>query len=82
MTQSSSPHSVRRGRVFPEKQLSSEEKARIDAEDSVFYKLCLTHKYRKGCDEYILVIKEREEFIQCNPGQKKNLSMPIYQINA
>ncbi len=31
---------VRRGRVFPEKQLSPEEKARIKAEDAVFYKRC------------------------------------------
>jgi len=40
MTQSSSPKTVRRGRVFPEKQLSPEEKARIKAEDAVFYKRC------------------------------------------
>lgn len=40
MTQSSSPKTVRRGRVFPEKQLSLEEKARIAAEDAVFYQRC------------------------------------------
>ena len=40
MTQSSSSKTVRRGRVFPEKQLSPEEKARIKAEDAVFYKRC------------------------------------------
>ena len=40
MTQSSSHQTVRRGRVFPEKQLSPEEKARIKAEDAVFYKRC------------------------------------------
>ena len=40
MTQSSSPKTVRRGRVFPEKQLSPEEKARIKAEDAVFYQRC------------------------------------------
>lgn len=39
MTQSFSKK-VRRGRVFPEKQLSPEEKARIKAEDAVFYKRC------------------------------------------
>jgi hypothetical protein len=35
MTKSSSHHLVRRGRVFPEKQLSPEEKAIIEAEDKV-----------------------------------------------
>lgn len=40
MTQASSPQTVRRGRVFPEKQLSPEEKARIKAEDAVFYQSC------------------------------------------
>ena len=40
MTQLSSRKTVRRGRVFPEKQLSSEEKARLEAEDEVFYKGC------------------------------------------
>ncbi len=40
MTQSSSHKTVRRGRVFPEKQLSPAEKARIKAEDAVFYKRC------------------------------------------
>jgi hypothetical protein len=40
MTQLSSNHTVRRGRVFPEKQLSTDEKARIKAEDAVFYKRC------------------------------------------
>jgi hypothetical protein len=40
MTQLSSPKTVRRGRVFPEKQLSPEEKSRIKAEDAVFYKRC------------------------------------------
>ncbi len=39
MTQSSTK-TVRRGRVFPEKQLSPEEKARLKAEDEVFYKRC------------------------------------------
>ena len=40
MTQLSSSKTVRRGRVFPEKQLSPEEKARIEAEDAVFYQRC------------------------------------------
>ncbi|MBC6419719.1 MAG: hypothetical protein GDA44_13620 [Prochloron sp. SP5CPC1] len=40
MKQSSSHHLVRRGRVFPEKVLSPEEKARIEAEEAVFYKRC------------------------------------------
>jgi hypothetical protein len=40
MTQSSSHNLVRRGRVFPEKRLSPEEKARIEAEDAEFYKRC------------------------------------------
>jgi hypothetical protein len=37
MTQSSSPKTVGRGQVFPERQLSPEEKARIKAEDAMFY---------------------------------------------
>ncbi len=40
MTQLSNSKTVRRGRVFPEKQLSPEEKARIKAEDAAFYKRC------------------------------------------
>ena len=40
MTQSSSVKTVRRGRVFPEKQLSPEAKARIEAEEAVFYQRC------------------------------------------
>ena len=40
MIQSSSPKTIRRGRIFPEKQLSPEEKARIKAEDALFYKRC------------------------------------------
>jgi len=40
MTKLSSHHLVRRGRVFPEKQLAPEEKARIEAEDAVFYQRC------------------------------------------
>ena len=40
MTQLSPHHSVRRGRVFPEKQLSPAEKAKIKAEDAVFYERC------------------------------------------
>jgi hypothetical protein len=40
MTQLSNSKTVRRGRVFPEKQLSPEEKARINAEDDAFLKRC------------------------------------------
>jgi hypothetical protein len=40
MTQSSSSKMVRRGRIFPEKQLSAAEKARLEAEDAVFYQQC------------------------------------------
>ncbi|MEH2236707.1 hypothetical protein [Nostoc sp.] len=40
MTQLSSNHTPRRGRVFPERQLSPEEKARRKAEDEVFYQRC------------------------------------------
>lgn len=39
MTQLSSK-TVRRGRIFPDKQLSPEEKARLQAEDAVFYQKC------------------------------------------
>ncbi|TRU90276.1 MAG: hypothetical protein EWV76_05925 [Microcystis novacekii Mn_MB_F_20050700_S1] len=46
MTQSSSPKTVRRGRVFPEKQLSPEEKARIKAEDAVFYKQRTNYRHK------------------------------------
>ncbi|NES19111.1 MAG: hypothetical protein F6K41_09300 [Symploca sp. SIO3E6] len=40
MTQSSAPRTIRRGRVFPEKQLSPEDKARVKAEDTLFYNRC------------------------------------------
>ncbi|MHC5725281.1 MAG: hypothetical protein ACYT04_58800 [Nostoc sp.] len=40
MTQLSSNHTPRRGRVFPERQLSPEEKARRKAEDELFYQRC------------------------------------------
>ncbi|MEH1998440.1 MAG: hypothetical protein V7L00_06740 [Nostoc sp.] len=40
MTQLFSNHAPRRGRVFPERQLSPEEKARRKAEDEVFYQRC------------------------------------------
>jgi hypothetical protein len=40
MTQLSSERTPRRGRVFPEKQLSPEEKVRLKAEDEVFYNRC------------------------------------------
>jgi len=40
MTQLSSNPTPRRGRVFPERQLSTEEKARRKAEDEAFYKRC------------------------------------------
>ncbi|WP_373525638.1 hypothetical protein [Nostoc sp.] len=40
MTQLSSNHTPRRGRVFPEHQLSPEEKARRKAEDELFYQRC------------------------------------------
>lgn len=40
MTQLSSSRTPRRGRVFPEIQLSPDEKARRTAEDEVFYQRC------------------------------------------
>ncbi|MFB2922384.1 MULTISPECIES: hypothetical protein [Aerosakkonema] len=40
MTQLSSNRTARRGRVFPERQLSPEEKARRQAEDEAFAKRC------------------------------------------
>lgn len=40
MTQLSSNHTPRRGRVFPERQLSTEEKAQRQAEDKLFYQRC------------------------------------------
>jgi hypothetical protein len=40
MSQLSSNRTARRGRVFPERQLSPEEKARRKAEDEVFYRRC------------------------------------------
>lgn len=40
MTELSSNQTPRRGRVFPERQLSPEEKARRKAEDEVFYQRC------------------------------------------
>jgi hypothetical protein len=40
MTQLSSNQTPRRGRVFPERQLSPEEKARRKAEDQIFYQRC------------------------------------------
>jgi hypothetical protein len=40
MTQISYNRTPRRGRVFPELQLSAEEKARRKAEDEVFYQRC------------------------------------------
>ena len=40
MTQLSSNRTPRRGRIFPERQLSPEEKARRKAEDEVFYQRC------------------------------------------
>ncbi len=40
MAQLSSHHHIRRGRVFPEKRLSPEEKARLQAEDEAFYQCC------------------------------------------
>ena len=40
MTQLSSNHTPRRGRVFPERQLLPEEKARRKAEDELFYQRC------------------------------------------
>lgn len=40
MPQLSSNRTPRRGRIFPERQLSPEEKARRKAEDEVFYQRC------------------------------------------
>jgi hypothetical protein len=40
MAQASSHRTPRRGRVFPEQQLSPEEKARRKAKDEVFHKRC------------------------------------------
>lgn len=40
MTQLSSNHTPRRGRVFPERQLSAEDKAQRQAEDKLFYQRC------------------------------------------
>jgi hypothetical protein len=40
MTQLSSNYTPRRGRVFPEYQLSVAEKAQLKAEDEVFYQRC------------------------------------------
>ncbi len=40
MNQISSNRTARRGRVFPERQLSPEEKARRKAEDEIFYQRC------------------------------------------
>lgn len=40
MTQLSSNHTPRRGRIFPEPLLSPEEKARRKAEDEIFYQRC------------------------------------------
>lgn len=40
MTRLSSNHTPRRGRVFPKRQLSPEEKAQRKAEDEVFYQRC------------------------------------------
>ncbi|MEH1940454.1 MAG: hypothetical protein V7L01_09590 [Nostoc sp.] len=40
MTELSSDSRPHRGRVFPERQLSPEEKARRKAEDEVFYQRC------------------------------------------
>ncbi|MBW4505354.1 MAG: hypothetical protein KME64_02410 [Scytonematopsis contorta HA4267-MV1] len=42
MTQVSSSRTPRRGRVFPEIQLSPEEKAKRKADDEIFYKRCRT----------------------------------------
>ena len=39
MTQSSSK-TVRRGRIFPDQQLSPKEKAKLEVEDAVFYQKC------------------------------------------
>lgn len=40
MTPLSFSKTVQRGRVFPEKQLSSAEKTKIKAEDAAFYQCC------------------------------------------
>lgn len=40
VNQLSSNRTARRGRVFPERQLSLEEKAKRQAEDEVFYQRC------------------------------------------
>lgn len=40
MTQLSSNHTPRRGRVFPERQLSAEDKAQRQTEDKLFYQRC------------------------------------------
>jgi hypothetical protein len=40
MTQLSSNRTARRGRVFPERQLSPEEKAKLQLEDEVFAQRC------------------------------------------
>jgi hypothetical protein len=40
MTQLFSHHPPRRGRVFPERQLSAAEKAHRQAEDELFYQRC------------------------------------------
>ncbi|MCL1474392.1 hypothetical protein [Argonema antarcticum] len=40
MTQLSSHRLVRRGRIFPESQLTPEEKARREAEQEVFFQRC------------------------------------------
>ena len=47
MTHLSSSRTPRRGRVFSERQLSAEEKARRKAEDEVFYQRC-----RVGYDRF------------------------------
>lgn len=40
MTQLTNNRTPRRGRIFPERQLSPEEKAKRKAEDEVFYRRC------------------------------------------
>ncbi|MFH7027753.1 MAG: hypothetical protein ACHBN1_20725 [Heteroscytonema crispum UTEX LB 1556] len=67
MTQLSSNRTPRRGRIFPERQLSPEEKARHKAEDEVFYQRCriifdrVQPELIKGCGKAREKICEQQE---------------------
>ncbi|MBW4613188.1 MAG: hypothetical protein KME21_07870 [Desmonostoc vinosum HA7617-LM4] len=52
MTQLTPKQSVRRGRIFPERTLSSEELARRKAEDEVFYRRCRAI-FERVCPDWI-----------------------------